>query len=332
MRWSRGAWLGLLWALLLAGALRARVPRIFNERTKPWEPHAFRTYVTHRDMLYARHVSCRMDVHLPAEPLTDEARTAAAARRMPCILFIHGQGFAACNRDFVIGYREPVYYGFAMATISYRTVEEAVFPAHVHDCREAVRYLRNHARLLGIDPTRIGVWGMAAGGNLAAMVAVTGNVERFSDEAPAAPGSAAVAAAVAFYAPTDLTTIERQLWTLFRSDGPSFHPLHKMTRYEAYVDGPLGEKRDVLRAASPITHVDVADPPFLLYHGYSDPVVPRFQSIFFAEALKKAGVPVDLVIMPFAGHGFQSSDVALDRHHPKRRVLEFFRQRLGDGS
>ena len=251
-----------------------------------------------------------------------------AARRFPCVLFIHGQGYAKVDRRYMLAYKEPLFYGFAMATITYRTTEEAIFPAQVHDCREAVRFLKHHHKLLGLSKTAIAIWGVAAGGNLAAMVSTLGNVENFENEVAVRKEKASVAAAILWAAPTDLTTIERQLWHLFRHESPSYHPLKKMDRYIEYIDGPLDENRDKLKKASPINYVDIGDPPVLLHHGYSDTIVPRQQSYEYEKKLKAAGVPVELVVFPHGGHRFYTADVALDKHHPKIKVLQFLSKHL----
>lgn len=61
-------------------------------------------------------------------------------------------------------------------------------------------------------------------------------------------------------------------------------------------------KAEVARA-NPITYASPAAPPFLIVHGDQDPLVPFHQSILLAEALRKAGVPVQLYPVAGAGHG-----------------------------
>ncbi len=46
------------------------------------------------------------------------------------------------------------------ATINYRLSGEAIFPAAIEDCKCAIRYFRVHAETYGIDPDRVGVWGV----------------------------------------------------------------------------------------------------------------------------------------------------------------------------
>jgi len=73
--------------------------------------------------------------------------------------------------------------------------------------------------------------------------------------------------------------------------------------------GPPAENKEKARLASPVAHVSKDDPPFLIVHGDKDPVVPLRQSEVLAAALKKAGVPATLHVVPGAGHGVMSPDV-----------------------
>ncbi len=88
------------------------------------------------------------------------------------------------------------------------------------------------------------------------------------------------------------------------------------------IGGALQENKDKARAASPITYVTRADPPFLILHGTKDPLVPFNQSERLAAALKEAGVPCVFVAVEGAGHGgFRSREV------PKR-IRQFFDKHL----
>ena len=338
--------------LIVNDALGGRIPRIYNEATPPWPKPSFSSWRAHRDLIYSRHVSCKMDLYLPQGALGKSREVMSSSldtgddsqegldrslgdiRRgggFPCILFIQGQGFARVNRQYVKGYMEPLKHGFAMAAIAYRCSDEAVFPAPVHDCRDAVRFLKRHAGNLGIDGDRIGVWGIAAGGYLASLLGCLGNVERFQGERPRYSLSSSVKAVAVWSAPSNLLTLEKQFWHLFRHESPSYHPLKKLLRYEKYLGLPLERARERMQLASPYFYVDIADPPFLLHHGYHDTIVPRQQALDFEEKLKKEGVPVELVLMPLAGHEFKRRDVELDGHNPKRRVLQFFEKYLSGG-
>jgi acetyl esterase/lipase len=95
----------------------------------------------------------------------------------PLILYIHGKGGSYQVRGdrvaaMVIGLTQK---GFAVATIDYRL--SGRMPAMLMDTKAYVRFFRAHAAEYNIDPNRVAIWGVSRGGNLAAMLAVTGDVK-----------------------------------------------------------------------------------------------------------------------------------------------------------
>jgi len=74
-------------------------------------------------------------------------------------------------------------------------------------------------------------------------------------------------------------------------------------RFEKYSHLPIQDNKDKTLLASPITYIDANDPPFLIFHGDKDRVVPHCQSVIFYDALKNAKVPCQFVSVPGGGHG-----------------------------
>jgi len=68
-------------------------------------------------------------------------------------------------------------------------------------------------------------------------------------------------------------------------------------------DGEYSAEHKIYREASPINHVSSQTPPFFLIHGEADTTVPYEQSLLMKAALSNAGVPVELLCIPGAGHG-----------------------------
>src|SRR5260221_8940156 len=66
-----------------------------------------------------------------------------------------------------------------MASINYRLVQTALWPAQIEDCKAAIRWLKAHARNYGYDADRIAVVGESAGGHLAAMLGTTSGTRTF---------------------------------------------------------------------------------------------------------------------------------------------------------
>ena len=90
---------------------------------------------------------------------------------------------------------------------------------------------------------------------------------------------------------------------------------------------PPQEDKDKARRASPLDYVNKDSAPFLIFHGDKDGIVPLAQSQELAEALKKAGVEVDLRVVKGSGHG----GPAFLSPENRKLIEEFFAKHLGKG-
>lgn len=251
------------------------------------------------DIAYAETENPRqkLDLYLPKKRSTDKP--------LPLIAFIHGGGWR--NGDKRGGLRRVaalVESGeFVGASIGYRLSGEAIWPAQIHDCKAAIRWLRAHAEETGVDPDRIAVMGSSAGGHLVAMLGTSGDVAKLEGKLGEHNDvSSRVNCVIDEFGPTNFLTM---------NDFPG-----KMDHLSA--DSPesklLGQQitkvPKLVREASPITYVTKDDPPILIIHGTKDPLVPYQQSVVFAEALKKASVPVMLQRIENGEHGgFGSEEI-----------------------
>lgn len=92
----------------------------------------------------------------------------------PLLVFFHGGGFVFGDLDT---HDAPCrvlcrHGGMHVLAVAYRLAPEHPFPAAVDDARAALRWAQRHAAELGADPSRVGVGGDSAGGNLAAAVSI----------------------------------------------------------------------------------------------------------------------------------------------------------------
>lgn len=85
--------------------------------------------------------------------------------------------------------------------------------------------------------------------------------------------------------------------------------------------GPVEERQEAARAASPVTHVSKDDAAFLIVHGTADGTVPLEQAEIPYAALKKAGVDATFVKIEGGGHGIGGPEVL-------NRVRAFFEKQL----
>jgi acetyl esterase/lipase len=230
-------------------------------------------------------------------PLTlDLVVPAATPGVVPVLVWIHGGAWLFGSPKQRAGFlmeADPftaaIRAGFAVASAQYRLSGEARFPAQLDDVRAAVRWLRRHGDQVGVDRERIGVWGESAGGHLAAMVALTGNDQDDSR----------VHAAVCWYAPTNLLTMQSQAQPSATIDHDAADSPESLL-----IGAALTEHPELGRAASPIAYVTGQAPPMLLVHGDQDLVVPVGQSEELAAALTAAGAEVELSLVPGADHCF----------------------------
>ncbi|MDF1659789.1 MAG: alpha/beta hydrolase fold domain-containing protein [Verrucomicrobiales bacterium] len=217
---------------------------------------------------------------------------------LPLLVFIHGGGWA--KGDKASGGRRINDYvssgDYVGASIGYRLTDEAQWPAQIHDCKAAIRWLRANAAEYGIDPDRIAVWGTSAGGHLVAMLGVSGDVDELEGGVGAhVDVSSEVSCVVNFFGPSELLTM---------SDHPSRIDHDSPESPESkLVGGPLQENPDTAKNASPIHWVSSADEPSLIVHGTKDELVPYPQSVDFERALEEAGVPTILLTVEDGGHG-----------------------------
>ena len=239
------------------------------------------------DLVYAR-VGARplcLDLYLP-EP---------QQRPTPLVVWIHGGAWRQGDRRTHCVATCLLPHGYAVASVSYRPSQEAIFPAQIHDCKAAVRWLRAHAEEYGLDPTALGAWGPSAGGHLVSLLGTTQGVPELEGELGNLEHSSAVQAVCDWFGPTDFRRMNDY-------PGDQDHDAPDSPESQL-IGGPIQEHPDLVARANPVTYVSGNEPPFLIMHGDQDPIVPYPQSILLYEALKAARVPCELYTLKGAGHG-----------------------------
>jgi acetyl esterase/lipase len=225
----------------------------------------------------------------------------------PVVAYIHGGAFRfGGRREGVVSapiWKQLLGAGFAVAAIEYRLSGEATFPACVHDVHAAVRWLRCYADDMGLRRDAITAWGESAGAYLALFLGTNTSEVEIVGDAGVMGVSAAVAAVVAWYPPTDFPHLAEHAGKqpgqgADAADSPE----------SLLVGAPLMENPQLSAFASPINHVSAMSAPTLLVHGDADIAVPYGQSVAFRDALKSAKVRVELHTISGAGHGFPGID------------------------
>ncbi len=244
----------------------------------------------------------KLDVYLPTSPAPEGGR--------PVIVAIPGGGWRWADKDNYGGAVAAfAKYGYVVVSIDYAYNSPggpSTWPANVEDVRAAIRWVRKNAVRLGADPGKVVAMGESAGGHLAALAGVLPDGPVASEGANPAVSvpdpsevSSRVQAVVDFYGPTDLLTEYRD-----QPDGRSY--------LASFLGGSPDRIPGRYEAASPIRHVTPDDPPMYIIQGTADRIVAPDQSSNFASALRDAGVPVELTILPGAAHGFRFRVGGLD--------------------
>lgn len=191
------------------------------------------------------------------------------------MIFIHGGSWRSGKRSdylpYLIDYAEK---GYVTATVSYRLVDEAPFPAAVQDVNCAVKWLKAHGMEYGIDSDKIVLVGGSAGGHLAMMIGYGGDTPLFNTDCEI-NGDSSVSAVIELYGPVDLTTPQARNADLVRD----------------FLNVSYEENPEIYSLASPRTYISGDSPPTLIFQGTIDSVVPVSQSDSLDQWLTEAGVP-----------------------------------------
>jgi acetyl esterase/lipase len=216
----------------------------------------------------------KLDLYFPNGPKRSDR---------PAVVFIHGGGFTGGDKA---EYRSASVSadlcraGYVVVSCNYvlgPKDKPGVWPQNIADCRNAVRWVRAHAKELGVNPDKIAVAGGSAGGYLALMVGLS-DAKTGPGGDPAAKYSAKVSAVVDFYGVVN-----------FSKHGKGQVPGISAAEQAAYL---------------PENQCDPQDPPVLILHGTADTTVDIAQSDAIATALRAAKVSHEYVVVAGAPHTF----------------------------
>ena len=167
--------------------------------------------------------------------------------------------------------------GITTIVLKYRLPNLGHKEVPLEDTQAALKYMRDNAARLGIDPSKVGICGGSAGGHLAAYASTF------------TPDAEKPAYSILFYPVITGTT---------------WHTHHNSFRYL------LGDKRTPAEQEyySLENRVSETTPPTILLLSDDDRVVPPISSILYYEALKRHGVKATMHIYPSGGHGWAGNN------------------------
>jgi acetyl esterase/lipase len=261
----------------------------------------------------------RLDIHLPKHGIAP----------FPVVIAIYGSAFFSNSSKAAVfndGWGQKLLEnGFAVVSINHRSSRDAIFPAQIQDVKAAIRFVRANSQKFSLDNSFIGITGWSSGGHLSALAGTTnmtkadtingldidieGNLGRNTQT------SSAVNAVVDWFGPTDFLIMDKCGSTMSHDDAKSPE--------SSLIGGAIQENREKTALANPITYVNKSNPPFLIFHGDKDPLVPHCQSEKLHEKLQSANVKSELVIVPGGLHG---PGVMIDKYYD--HAIAFFKNEL----
>ncbi|WP_159467578.1 alpha/beta hydrolase [Dyadobacter sp. 3J3] len=278
--------------LISTAAVKAQIP----EKIKNIFPVGT---IMHNNLAYANDTLKRhkLDIYLPAN----------AKGNIPLVIWIHGGAWKLNDKFADIGYMKNtvksfIDEGYAFASIDYRYSTDAIFPAQIQDCNQAISWLYQNAGKYGIDKNKFAVIGFSAGGHLASLLALSNNnkIKQFTPDGKGVPFK--IKAVIDFYGPSNFMALIPKIEINDPTDAVT-----------SLFGATILERPDIATLASPTTYVDANDPPFIIFHGEKDESVPYTQSVLLRSYLSRVKVPNELTIVSNAPHYGEMFDVESNR-------------------
>lgn len=252
-----------------------------NEKAGADAPHA--TVLSDLTFAAVDGTDLKLNLYLPV-----------GVKNPPLVVYIHGGGWRGGSRNESM-LQWLTAHGYALASVDYRFSNVAHFPAQIHDCKGAIRWLRANADKYGYNAKTIVICGSSAGGHLSVLLGTTaGNKELEGTVGGNAEVSSAVQGILDFYGPTD--------FVLRAKDQPKETDAPGGKVYSLLGKAVLSDP-EFAKLASGAYHVSKDSPPLLIFHGTADKVVLINQSQRLQQAYEALKLSVRMVPVPDAGHG-----------------------------
>lgn len=240
------------------------------------------TVESHLDVSYVSYGSRKvlMDIFIPHN-----------AENAPAVLVVHGGGWLKGDKTkFRALAVEMAKNGMVAAAIEYRLGHEARFPAAIHDCYAAVRFLRANAQKYRLDPQRIGAIGGSAGGHLVGLMAAGSQNKKLTGPQGNLKESSAISAAIVLAGPMQMAT--GSVADRSRKGGPS--------NSNIWIGSTVNEAKDTYFLADAYEQMDKSTPPLLFMAGEFDQPERNAPS---REKLKSLGIPTGIKVYKGGKHG-----------------------------
>lgn len=217
----------------------------------------------HRNMVYGPDVRNQLDLWL-----------AESKEPTPLIMYIHGGGFVAGSKEKVSPefVREALKRGFSVASINYRFVTQAMFPAPQHDGARAVQFLKHHAEKYNLNPDQFAVFGGSAGAGISMWIGYHDDLANSSEKDPILRESSRVAAVGSIGGQSSYDPFVIREWIGGQAHAhPSIYLCYRVVSLQQLANPQLQPLYDEVSA---IKHVTRDDPPTFMFYGEADEPLP----------------------------------------------------------
>lgn len=214
------------------------------------------------------------DVYLP---------NGSADTLRPAALVVHGGGWRNRTPEDMQGIAEQLAgQGYVAVNIEHRFVPEYRFPTQLHDLQQAMKWIHANADEWQVDTHRIVGVGFSSGAHLVSLLALAGVEGPLAE--PYGSEQSRLAAVLAGGLPSDLLKF---------NDG---------RLVVDFIGGTRAEENEAYRLASPARQITPQAPPFFLFHGKWDQLVPVDHATDFYQALQDNHIESELYLQNFRGH------------------------------
>ncbi|MDQ7730384.1 alpha/beta hydrolase [Halomonas sp. SpR8] len=201
----------------------------------------------------------------------------------PAALVVHGGGWRNRTPEDMQSIAEQLAgQGYVAVNIEHRFVPEYRFPSQLHDLQQAMTWIHANADEWQVDTDRIVGVGFSSGAHLVSLLALAGVEGPLAE--PYGGEQSRLAAVLAGGLPSDLLKFD---------DG---------RLVVDFIGGTRAEENEAYRLASPARHITPLAPPFFLFHGKWDQLVPVDHATDFYQALQDNNIESELYLQRWRGH------------------------------